>query len=235
MTVSDEIQQLFNQATVTEACLVSLEHMSVHIHRVMKVGGINRFTKNCISFAQDIQTWFVQAGLLRPFREGDPVNSSRGPRGDLRDARRAPVMAEDATAADRKRYATDEKGHLVFPGRVKQVLDDGRIVVEYRDGGEEGLELRENLEHRIRLPWSPKVLRGIHVIMLRRGMRYGMVLEGLEARWGLVSRLLEVLTRVGHFRLDGELGPMHRYYDLRLFDVDSEQEILAKYAPQQQG
>ena len=111
-----------DQATVTEACLVSLEHMSVHIHRVMKVGGINKFVKNCISFAQDIQLWFRRAGLLRPFREGDPVNSVRGPRGNLRDARRAPVLAASATEADRRNYAEDEQGQLVFPGRVKDCL-----------------------------------------------------------------------------------------------------------------
>ena len=148
--------------------------MSVNLHRVMKAGGINQFFKNCISFPQDIATWFRNAGLLNPFRAQDPVNSVRGPYGDVRDPRRPPVLAKDVGDADRQRFATNAKGELVFAGRVREVLNTGLIVVEYSCGGE-GLEVRENLEHRITLPWSPRVLRGTQVIMLRRGLSHGRV------------------------------------------------------------
>ena len=228
---SGEIRELFASATVTEACLVALEHMSVNLHRVMKAGGITKFFKNTISFPQDIATWFKNAGLLRPFREGDSVNSSRGPHGDMNDPSREPVLAKNVSDADLRRFGTDARGQLVFPGVVKEVTASGRIVVEYRDTDRVGLELRENLEHRITLPWSPQVLRSTQVIILRRGLSHGRVLEGLEVRWGLVSRILEVLTHEGYYRLNGDWGSMHRYYDKRLFDVDDEAAILAKYAP----
>ena len=130
-TLPEEIQQIFDCATVSEECLFCLEHMSVNVHRVMKVGGLSRFLKNCISFPQDIATWFARAGLLRPFREGDAVNSVRGPRGDVRDAMREPVLAASASEEDRRRYATNERAELVFPGRVMKILGDGRILVAY--------------------------------------------------------------------------------------------------------
>ena len=111
------------------------------------------------------------------------MNSVRGPYGDVRDSRRLPVMAKDVGEAERTCYGVNPRGELVFPGTVREVLNTGEIVVDYRFGGE-GLELREHLEHRITLPWSPKVLRGTQVIMLRRGLSHGRVLEGLEVRWG---------------------------------------------------
>ena len=43
----------------------------------------------------------------------------------------------------------------------------------------------------------------------------GRVLEGLELRWGLVSNILHALTAMGRWRLDGTLGPMHKWYDPR--------------------
>ncbi len=61
--------------------------------------------------------------------------------------------------------------------------------------------------------------------------QYGRVLEGLEVRWGLVVRVLQALTRLGPWRVDGSIGPMHRWYDPRLFDVLSEEQVRWKYAP----
>ena len=180
----DWIRQLFESATVTEASLVALEHMSVHLHRVQRIGGLTKFWKNTISFAQDVGTWFRNAGLWRPFRPGDPVNSVRGPHGDMNDPGRPPVLGEDAcvSASDRLRYAANGKGELVFPGRVREITEAGLVVVEYAGADRVGLEFRENIEHRLTLPWGPKVLRGTHVIMLRRGVGHGKVLEGLEGR-----------------------------------------------------
>ena len=57
------------------------------------------------------------------------------------------------------------------------------------------------------------------------------VLEGLEVRWGYVCRLMQALSHVGRYRLDGSSGPMHKYYDPRLFDLLSEAQVLEKYAP----
>ena len=53
----------------------------------------------------------------------------------------------------------------------------------------------------------------------------------MEARWGLVSSVLRALTRFGPWRLDGSSGPMHKWYDPRLFEMLSEDEIKEAYAP----
>ena len=71
--------------------------------------------------------------------------------------------------------------------------------------------------------------------MLRRNVGRGKTLEGLEVRWGLVARILQALTQFGIWRSDGSEGPMHKYYDRRLFDMLSEDEVLAEYAPQGVG
>jgi len=68
--------------------------------------------------------------------------------------------------------------------------------------------------------------------MLRRNIGHGRVLEGLEVRWGLVVRVLQALTRLGPWRgSSGALGPMHKWYDPRLFDLLSEDEVRRTHAP----
>ena len=44
-----------------------------------------------------------------------------------------------------------------------------------------------------------------------------------------MSNILHALTKLGCWRLDGEVGPMHRYYDRRLFPLPSPDEILRQY------
>ena len=51
------------------------------------------------------------------------------------------------------------------------------------------------------------------------------VLEGLEVRWGLVVRVLHALTKLGPWRGEASIGPMHKWYDPRMFDVLSEEEM----------
>ena len=69
------------------------------------------------------------------------------------------------------------------------------------------------------------------VINLRRNIGHGQVLEGLEIRWEKVHRILEALTKLGRWRLDNSIGPMHQWYDPKLFDVLSEAEMRKRYAP----
>jgi hypothetical protein len=125
----------------------------------------------------------------------------------------------------------DEQGFLVFPARVKRVEADGRLVLEYDGGIGEGLELPEKVRGRVQMPWHPKFLKGQLVIMLRRNMGHGRVLEGLEVRWSYVARIMKALTHIGRYRMDGSDGPMHKHYDPRLFDVLDEAEVRERYAP----
>ena len=89
----------------------------------------------------------------------------------------------------------------------------------------------QHLQTRVRMPWNPKFLNGQLTIFLRRNLGHGKVLEGLEVSWGKVAAILQALTQMGRWRLDAQEGPMHKYYDPRLFDVLSFEEINASLAP----
>ena len=231
-----EVKQLFDSATVVEAMLVALEHMQISFVTA-KSTGLTKFQKNVISFPQDIEAFASRLGWLGNFQAGDRVDSIRGPGADLeRPVRLARGAPEDA------RFATDGDGHLVFPATVREVLDRN-LVLDY-DGGGEGLERREWVTARMTMPWHPKMLKNQLVIMLRRNLGRGRVLEGLEVRWTLVSNILRALTGPwgsdgrwlgGRFRLDGAPGSMHKYYDPRRFDMLSEEDIKREFAPQAGG
>ena len=116
---ADELKQLFDSATVTEAMLVALEHMQVNFITA-KSTCLRKFRKNVISFPQDIEAFAGRLGLLGNYRVDDRVDSIRGPGDDLhRRVRRATGAPEEA------RFAADEHGTLVFPATVREVLGTG--------------------------------------------------------------------------------------------------------------
>ena len=163
---------------------------------------------------------------MRGFRVGDRVDSTRGP-GD--DPKRPVRLANGASVADLEAYGVRD-GRLVFPGTVVELKVDGSYVVEYDCGGS-GIELVEDLNARMRMPWHPRELEGVLAITMRRNIAHGRVIEGIQVRWGLVSRLLAALMRVGTWRSGEPPGPMHKHYDPRLFDVLDEEAVRMQYAP----
>ena len=143
---------------------------------------------------------------------------------------------------EQQRFAQDARGRLVFAATITSVRVNGDLVLAYFDGAVElgtGVELQEHLTARIQMPWHPKQVQENLVILMRRNVGYGEVLEGLEVRWALVAKIIRALASFpeagsGPWREGGSWRePMHKYYDPRLFDVMSEEEILAKYAPKQ--
>jgi len=212
--------------------LLALEHLQVSYVTIERTR-LHKFRKNIISFPQDIGSFFARMGALRQYRVGDRVNSNRGPplpdEDDFREARRP------TTKEERERFAVDASGHLVFAATVKDVAADGRLVLEYTDADGnvlgEGVEQPDWVRPRVQMPWHPSQLKEALVIMLRRNVGHGRVLEGLEVRWGLVVRVLQALTKLGLWRDSEVMGPMHAAYDPRLFDVLSEEEVRWKYAP----
>ena len=213
----DELQGLFDQASLVEEMLVALEHMQVNMVTVKGRGtGLARFKKNVISFVQDTLGFAQRHSMLREFRVHDRVNSTRGPGAEVDRPRVVPTPVDPY--AD---YARDGSGFVVFPGTVVERLGNGQLRVRY-DCGAEGVELEEHLVARVRMPWSPKDLKGQLVIMLRRSLGRGRgYLEGLEVRWGLVARILRALCRPGVWGPEDRRGPMHKYYDSGLFDLAS--------------
>jgi len=227
----DDLRDLFEGATLVESMLVALEHMQVNFVTV-SWSGLRKFRRNTISFPQDIGTFAARHGMMKQYRPGDRVNSSLGPGRDIeREARKAVTAAPD----ERERFAVDACGFLIFPATVREVLPDGTLVLDYDHGGE-GLELHTSVRPRQVMPWHPKDVP-LH-LMLRRNVGRGRdPLEGLQVRWGYVSRLLQALCAFprngyGPWRLGGsEEEPMHKYYDARLFDVMSEVDMKSQYAP----
>merc|ERR1712032_151 len=228
----DDLQHLFDNATVTEAMLVALEHMQVHYVRV-SASGFRKFRRNTLSFPQDIFAFARRHDLLKNFRPGDRVDSSRGALGDVRDPDRP------------ERYATDERGRLVIPGVVLERRADGMLVVEYEYGGlgqkgrrscGTGLEHAQNVSPRVRMPWHPQDVP-LHLLLRRNVGRGRGVLEGLWVRWHYVANLLQALCAFAPqggepWRLGGgDFELMHKYYDPRMFDVMSLDDMRLEFAP----
>ena len=234
----DDLQWLFDQATVVEAMLIALEHMQVNFVTVSATG-LRKFRRNTLSFPQDVVSFAQRLDLMKQYRPGDRVNSVRGPGQDPRNPDREVKKAVQATDEERRQFAVDWAGDLIIPGRVRQRLPDGLLVVDYDSGGE-GLERVENLTPRVTMPWHPKQVP-LH-IMLRRNVGRGKdVLEGLEVRWAFVANLVQALCAFprdgyGEWRLGGSKEePMHKYYDPRLFHMMDADELKLNFAPKEVG
>jgi hypothetical protein len=227
---ADELKDLFDGATMVEAMLVALEHMQINFVTV-SVSGLRKFRRNVISFPQDLVSFAARHGFLKQYRVGDRVDSVRGPGRDLQ---RETKKGVTCTKEERERHAVTAAGELVYPARVRDINADGTLVLDYDHGGD-GVELPEHVTARLVMPWNPKDVP-LHM-MLRRNIGHGRVLEGLQVRWHYVARLLRALCAFprngyGPWRLGGsEQEPMHKFYDPKLFDVLSEEEMKEKYAP----
>ena len=93
-----------------------------------------------------------------------------------------PVRASDAPSEFRDQCRTDGDGNLIFAAEVVGVRDDGAYVLRFDVGGG-GVEHKETLQPRLRMPWHPRFLKGQLAIMLRRCYGRGRVIDGLEVRW----------------------------------------------------
>ena len=79
----------------------------------------------------------------------------------------------------------------------------------------------------------------LRVVMLwhSKEVLQGLVLDGLQVRWRYVARLLQSLCAFarggyGSWRLGGKEGElMHKFYDPRVFDSLSEEDLKCQYAP----
>ena len=139
----DDLSDLFDHATMVEAMLVALEHMQVNFVTISR-SGLRKFRRNTLSFPQDIVSFAQRMELMKNYMPGDRVNSSRGVGLDRGNPDREIRKAVSASAEDRERYAVDSSGALIIPGRVRERLPDGLLLVDYDHGGQ-GLERPQNL------------------------------------------------------------------------------------------
>ena len=124
----DDLQDLFDKATVTEAMLVALDHMQVNFVRVSSTG-LRKFRRNTLSFPQDVSRFAERLQLMKGYRVEDRVNSARGMGVDPRNPDREVRRATAATDEEREKYCVDAGGCLIIPGRVVEVRPDGLLVV----------------------------------------------------------------------------------------------------------
>ena len=144
---AEELQELFDGATLVESMLVALQHMVVTFITVGK-SGLRKFRRNTISFLQDIAGFAQRHELFKYYSPQDRVDSSRGPGRDLD---RPVRKAIEATPQELETFAVGAAGSLIFPATVVEVLQDGTLVLRYDHGGE-GLELPEQVRPRMRMP-----------------------------------------------------------------------------------
>ena len=198
-----ELADLFRHATTTEAMLVALEHMQVSWVTVYRTH-LHRFKKNVISFPQDSVGFFSRFGVLKQYRVGDRVNSFRGPGADVG---RSAQLASESSDQVLQAHAVDNLGHVVFGATVSHVFADGTLRLQYDDYSEFGDEAADSVRPRIQMPWHPRFLKDSLIVLLRRNIGHGRVLEGLEVRWSYVVRLMQALTKLGRCRMETSLGP----------------------------
>ena len=98
----DDLQDLFDGATLVEAMLVALDHMQVNFVTVSS-SGLRKFRRNTISFPQDLSGFAQRHGLMKTFRPGDRVNSVRGLGADPRDPDRPVRRVTEASVEERER------------------------------------------------------------------------------------------------------------------------------------
>ena len=152
----EELQQLFDSASLIESMLVSLDHMQVNFVTVYRTQ-LLKFRKNIISFPQDIAAFARRVGLLDTYKVSDRVNSVRGP-GDNLD--RLPMYVAEVSAEVRQDHGVDEFGRLVFAATVTEVRSDGSFLLSYDSEGQ-GVETPGMVTPRVRMPWNPKFLKGL--------------------------------------------------------------------------
>ena len=223
----DDVQELFDGATMIEGMLVALEHR--HIYFVScSSSRLNDVQWNVVSLPQDSSAFVACRGSGPVYRAGDRVNSTRGPGWDLE---RRPLKACEVDASRKAGHAVTSGGDLVYPARVREVMLDGALLLDYDHGGE-GLELVQWVWARAQMPWHPKCVP--LVLNLHRNLGRGVVLEGMQVRWWYVSRLLRALCAYAPsgrvWRKGGrEQDPMHKFYDPRMIDVLDESAMRSRF------
>ena len=214
----DDLQELFDGATMIEGMLVALEHMQICFVSCTPTG-LQTFHRNVISFPHHLSAFVSQHGLGRGYRVTDRVNSSRGPGQDLN---RRPLKYWDPVVANMKEKLVHRAdGDIIYAAEVLQVMPDGSLLLQYDIGGQ-GVELPSWVRPRAQMPWHPKDVP--LVLHLQRNIGRGAVIEGLSVRWEYVSRLLRALCSFAPngqvWRLGGgEYEAMHKYYDPKILDV----------------
>ena len=99
---TDELQKLFDGATLVEAMLVALDHMQVNFVTVSS-SGLRKFRRNTISFPQDVPGFAQRHRFGGTYRPGDRVNSVRGLGDNPRDPDRPVRRVTEASVEERER------------------------------------------------------------------------------------------------------------------------------------
>ena len=183
------IQHIFDNATMLEVMLVSLQHMQVdtcHFYRRRGgTPGLPLFRKNIISFPQELLDMKQLHHFLSHLSPNDVVNCR---------------LARTGESIEREHRA-----------RLVSRTDDGWLA-DFGDAGELVEIHTSAITRRVQLPWKPSDLRNYLIIFRRRNADKDEYIEDLKVRRALIEELLQILTHLGPWRPDEPIGPMHQYY-----------------------
>ena len=183
------IQHIFDNATMLEVMLVSLQDMQVdtcHFYRRRGgTPGLPLFRKNIISFPQELLEMKQLHHFLSHLSPNDVVNCR---------------LARTGESIEREHRA-----------RLVSRTDDGWLA-DFGDAGELVEIHTSAITRRVQLPWKPSDLRNYLIIFRRRNADKDKYIEDLKVRRALIEELLQILTHLGPWRPDEPIGPMHQYY-----------------------
>jgi len=192
------LHDLFRQATVLEAMLVSLNHMQVSVctfsSREDSRTGLSRFRKNIISFPQHVSDLQQHMSFVESIEQNQVIN-----------------------------VALTEHEYEIVRARVVNVLPGGFFDVEIADHKQLIRVAASKIRSRLRLPWKPRDLQHALIVLRRRSGNKTEFVEDLRVRRPFVVALLRALSERGQWREHRDVEPMHMYYTE--FDWLTQEEI----------
>ena len=181
-----ELHDLFRQATVLEAMLVSLNHMQVCVctfsSRSDSRTGLSRFRKNIIAFPQHVSDLQQHVSFVENVHENDVVNVA----------------------------LTDNEVENVR-ARIVRVRPDG-VLVEIASSTKLVFVKKSQVRVCIHLPWRPRELQNALIVLRRRSGSKDEFVEDLRVRRPFVVALLRALSKKGCWRAHRGEEPMQMYY-----------------------
>ena len=181
-----ELQDLFRQATVLEAMLVSLNHMQVCVctfsSRTDSRTGLSRFRKNIIAFPQHVSDLQQHMSFVQSVRVNDIVNVA---------------LTDDDTRLQK--------------ARVVRVRPQD-FLVEIAGCSEKIAVSPSQVRSRLHLPWRPRELEHALIVLRRRSNTKAEFVEDLRVRRPFVVALLRALSKRDTWRPNRGVEPMHMYY-----------------------
>ena len=185
-----------------ESMLVALNHTQVDTCHFQRRRGARPgqplFRKNIISFPQELLELKQMHHFLSNLAPHDIVNC--------------------------RLESTTSWPEQTCRGRLLSRTDDGWLVELSESPAPVGIPTHR-ITQRVQLPWKPSDLRDYLVIFRRRNADKDEYIEDLKVRRRFVEQLLQIFTRLGAWRPDEPLGPMHQSVSYTHLTLPTNREV----------